>query len=92
MHNFNFRLCNIFNFLNYIYRTFILQPFGNKTSVGTWISAYVAIDPSGLVGENREVYADLRFLIYSKAKDQYWTSMGMLFQYKKNYLYQVFFF
>ncbi|CAF2097816.1 BnaA05g15960D [Brassica napus] len=55
--------------------TFILQPFGNKTSVGDWISAYVAIDPSGLVGENREVYADLRFLVYSKSKDQYWTSM-----------------
>ncbi|KAF2546273.1 hypothetical protein F2Q70_00022061, partial [Brassica cretica] len=58
--------------------TFILQPFGNTTSVGVlgdWISAYVAIDPSGLVGENREVYADLRFLVYSKSKDQYWTSM-----------------
>ncbi|KAH0926106.1 hypothetical protein HID58_018362 [Brassica napus] len=55
--------------------TFILQPFGNKTSVGDWISAYVAIDPSGLVGENREIYADLRFLVYSKSKDQYWTSM-----------------
>lgn len=62
-----------------MYRTFILQPFGNKTSVGDWISAYVAIDPSGLVGENREVYADLRFLVYSKSKDQYWTSMGMFF-------------
>ncbi|XP_002870537.2 uncharacterized protein LOC9304595 isoform X1 [Arabidopsis lyrata subsp. lyrata] len=55
--------------------TFILQPSGNKTNLGTWISAYVAIDPSGLVGENREVYADLKFLVYSKAYDQYLTSI-----------------
>ncbi|CAH8387970.1 unnamed protein product [Eruca vesicaria subsp. sativa] len=55
--------------------TFIIEPFGSTTNLGTWISAYVAIDPRGLVGENREVYADLRFLAYSKTFDQYWTSM-----------------
>ncbi|ESQ47329.1 hypothetical protein EUTSA_v10028049mg [Eutrema salsugineum] len=67
-------------------RPFSVGGFNCTTKLGTWISAYVAIDPSGLVGENREVYADIRFLAYRKTLDQYWTSMGIYFFSSNSYM------
>lgn len=52
-----------------MYRIFIIELFGSMINLGIWIFVYVVIDFKGLVGENCEVYVDLRFLVYSKIFD-----------------------
>ncbi|XP_010553864.1 PREDICTED: probable inactive serine/threonine-protein kinase fnkC [Tarenaya hassleriana] len=50
--------------------TFSIKPNGSNDGGNTWISAYVRI-----VNQTSDVYADIAFTVYSKAYDQYWTSL-----------------
>ncbi|KFK39372.1 hypothetical protein AALP_AA3G236200 [Arabis alpina] len=50
-----------------VYRTLVVYPNGNKQDSGSgYLSLYVAIDNSTLVGAQQAFYADLRFYVFNK--------------------------
>ncbi|CAN8258669.1 unnamed protein product [Cochlearia groenlandica] len=54
--------------------TLVVYPNGNNKDSGSgYLSLYVSVDNSTLVGSQQEVYADLRFYIYNKNERSYFT-------------------
>lgn len=60
----------------------IIYPKGNDKDNGSgFISMYVEIDSTSLVSiPPSEVYADLRFFVFNKKENKYYTIQGMYVQ------------
>lgn len=56
-----------------------MYPNGNKKDSGSgYLSLYVAIDNSTLVGAQQEVLADLRFYVFNNNERKYFTIQGFI--------------
>ncbi|EFH51693.1 hypothetical protein ARALYDRAFT_484604 [Arabidopsis lyrata subsp. lyrata] len=55
--------------------TLIVYPKGNvkEGAPGDWVSMYVQIDNSTLLNSPKEVYAEVKFFIYNRKEDKYFT-------------------
>ena len=60
-----------------IERTLEIYPNGNKSAGASGkISLYVRLDTSSLIKDPKDVYAEIKFFVYNRIKDKYYSRHG----------------